>query len=131
MAITGLLLWFDNLAVTWLPKGFLDVMLVIHYYEAWLATLAILIWHMYSTVFNPAVYPINPAWYTGKMPRRMYMHEHPQDPLVKELVQNKHLRDRQRGTDQFGPEPDPQQSDASADPCEHSDTSSDEKSPSE
>ncbi len=92
MAITGLLLWFDNLAVTWLPKGFLDVMLVVHYYEAWLATLAILIWHMYSTVFNPGVYPINPAWYTGKMPRQMYMREHPQDPVVKELVQKMHPR---------------------------------------
>jgi cytochrome b subunit of formate dehydrogenase len=84
MIITGLFLWFDNLAVNWVPKGFLDVMLVIHYYEAWLATLAILIWHMYSTVFNPGVYPMNPAWYTGKMPLDMYKHEHPGDPLLPE-----------------------------------------------
>ena len=131
MAGTGLLLWFDNLAVTWVPKGFLDVMLVIHYYEAWLATLAILIWHMYSTVFNPSVYPMNPAWYTGKMPRRMYMHEHPEDPVVKELVQKTHLREMQEGRNQLGPGPDPQPSDAAADPCDHSDTSSDRKSPSD
>jgi cytochrome b subunit of formate dehydrogenase len=76
MIITGLLLWFDNLAARWFPKGMLDVMLVIHYYEAWLATLAILIWHLYSTVFNPAVYPMNPSWLTGKMPQWMYRHEH-------------------------------------------------------
>ncbi|MCK4372317.1 MAG: hypothetical protein KAW61_04185 [candidate division Zixibacteria bacterium] len=131
MAVTGLLWWFDNYAVTWVPKGFLDVMLVIHYCEAWLATLAILIWHMYSTVFNPSVYPMNPAWYTGKMPRRMYMHEHPEDPVVKELVQKTHLREMQEGRNQLGPGPDPQPSDAAADPCDHSDTSSDRKSPSD
>ena len=87
MILTGFVLWFDNLAVRWFPKGFLDVMLVIHYYEAWLATLAILIWHMYSTVFSPGVYPMNPAWYTGKMPLEQYQHEHPEDPDLKDLAE--------------------------------------------
>ncbi len=77
MGITGLLLWFDNVAVNWMPKGVLDVMLVIHYYEAWLAFLAILIWHMYSTVFSPKVYPMNPSWLTGKMPESQFLAEHP------------------------------------------------------
>jgi len=81
MAVTGVFMWEESLAVSIFPKGFLDVMLVIHYYEAWLATLAILIWHMYSTVFSPAVYPMNPAWYTGKMPEDVYRHEHPADPV--------------------------------------------------
>ena len=76
MIITGFFLWFENFAVQWFPKGFLDVMLVIHYYEAWLATLAIFVWHMYSTIFSPAVYPMNPSWYTGKMPLDAYIHEH-------------------------------------------------------
>mgnify|MGYP000287761167 CR=1 FL=1 len=43
-----------------------------------LAFLAILIWHMYSTVFSPEVYPMNPSWLTGKMPRKMFIHEHPE-----------------------------------------------------
>lgn len=77
MGATGLMLWFDNLFVNWLPKGFLDVMLVIHYYEAWLAFLAILIWHMYSTVFSPKVYPMNPSWLTGYMPEEQFKAEHP------------------------------------------------------
>ncbi len=77
MGITGLFLWFENLAVRLFPKGLLDVFLVIHYYEAWLAFLAILIWHMYATVFSPRVYPMNPSWLTGRMPRRMYEEEHP------------------------------------------------------
>jgi len=77
MGITGFMLWFDNLFVAWLPKGFLDVALVIHYYEAWLAFLAILIWHMYSTVFSPNVYPMNPSWLTGYMPKEQFEKEHP------------------------------------------------------
>jgi cytochrome b subunit of formate dehydrogenase len=77
MILTGILLWFDNWFVQFLPKGALDVALVIHYWEAWLATLAIFVWHLYSTVFNPAVYPMNPAWLTGNMPEEMYAHEHP------------------------------------------------------
>jgi formate dehydrogenase gamma subunit len=77
MSVTGTLLWFDDYVVKILPKVVLDVMRVIHYYEAWLATLSILIWHLYSTVFNPKVYPMNPSWLTGKMPVEQYRHEHP------------------------------------------------------
>jgi len=82
MIFTGFFLWFENFAVKWFPKGFLDVMLVIHYYEAWLAALAVLIWHFYSTIFSPTVYPMNPSWFTGKMPEDMYKHEHPEDPTI-------------------------------------------------
>jgi cytochrome b subunit of formate dehydrogenase len=85
MIITGFFLWFENVAVKWFPKGFLDVMLIVHYYEAWLAFLAVLIWHMYSTVFSPTVYPMNPSWYTGRMPLEMYQHEHAADPILKDI----------------------------------------------
>jgi cytochrome b subunit of formate dehydrogenase/nitrate/TMAO reductase-like tetraheme cytochrome c subunit len=78
MIITGILLWFDNYFIQFLPKGFLDVALVIHYYEAILASLAIAIWHFYSTIFSPQVYPMNPSWLTGKMPKDMFDHEHPE-----------------------------------------------------
>jgi cytochrome b subunit of formate dehydrogenase len=78
MIVTGLMLWFDNWFIQFLPKGMLDVALVIHFWEAWLATLAILVWHMYSVVFNPHVYPMNPSWITGTMPEEMYRHEHPE-----------------------------------------------------
>jgi cytochrome b subunit of formate dehydrogenase len=82
MILTGFFLWFENFAVKWFPKGFLDVMLIVHYYEAWLAALAVLIWHMYSTIFSPTVYPMNPSWYTGNMPEDMYRHEHAADPIL-------------------------------------------------
>jgi len=86
MIITGFFLWFEDwfedFAVQWFPKGFLDIMLVVHYYEAWLAFLAILVWHMYSTVFSPGVYPMNPSWIDGKMPLDVYKHEHASDPVL-------------------------------------------------
>jgi formate dehydrogenase gamma subunit len=78
MVITGLMLWFDKEVVQVLPQGALDIAWVVHFYEAVLATLAILVWHLYSTVFNPEVYPMNPSWLTGKMPEDMYRREHPE-----------------------------------------------------
>lgn len=80
MIITGILLWFDNTFIKIFSKGVLDVALVIHFYEAILAALAVLVWHMYATIFNPEIYPMNPAWLTGKMPKDMYQHEHPAVP---------------------------------------------------
>lgn len=77
MVVTGLMLWFDNWFISYLPKGVLDVALVVHFWEAWLASLAVLVWHLYSVIFHPHVYPMNPSWITGHMPDEMYEHEHP------------------------------------------------------
>ncbi len=85
MILTGILLWFDNYFVSIFPEGVLEVSLIVHYYEAILASLAILIWHMYATVFNPEVYPMNPSWLTGKMPRKMFEHEHA-DAEIEEVI---------------------------------------------
>jgi len=92
MVVTGLLLWFDNYFISFLPKGVLDVALVVHFWEAWLASLAILVWHLYSTVFNPAVYPMNPSWLTGLMPEEMYRHEHPEHVDEARKVTEERLR---------------------------------------
>jgi hypothetical protein len=40
----------------------------LHFLEAILATLAILIWHFYFVIFDPAVYPMDMTWLTGKPP---------------------------------------------------------------
>jgi hypothetical protein len=42
----------------------------VHYYEAILATLAIIFWHFYFVIFNPDVYPMNLSWLTGRMSER-------------------------------------------------------------
>jgi len=86
MTGTGLALWFGNVTERALSVQSLGVMLVVHYYEAILAGLAIIVWHLYSTIFNPPVYPNNPSWYTGKMPVEMYRDEHPADPVLAEMM---------------------------------------------
>lgn len=65
MAATGLLLWANNIALKLFPKIWLDVATLIHFYEAILAGGAIVIWHFYSTVFDPDVYPLDTAFLTG------------------------------------------------------------------
>lgn len=66
MAVTGFVLWFDSWSLAHLPKWLMDVATVIHFYEAVLATLAIVVWHLYSVVFDPLVYPMDTAWLTGR-----------------------------------------------------------------
>ena len=44
-----------------------------------LATLAIIVWHLYAVIFDPDAYPINFAWFDGRMSVEHYQHEHPLD----------------------------------------------------
>lgn len=68
MALTGFVLWFPVVATSFLPSWIVKVSEVIHYYEAWLATLSILVYHMFFAIFHPEDYPINLTGFTGKMP---------------------------------------------------------------
>ncbi len=79
MAITGIILWFDTYFINILTKLGWDAARLIHYYEAWLATLAIVIWHFYYVVFNPSVYPMNAAWLTGMLSEEEMVEEHPRE----------------------------------------------------
>jgi cytochrome b subunit of formate dehydrogenase len=66
MAITGLMIWYSVDVATWIPRWWIDVATTIHYYEAILATLAIIVWHIYQVIFDPDVYPMNWAWFDGR-----------------------------------------------------------------
>jgi hypothetical protein len=44
--------------------------------------LAIIVWHLYGVMFDPDAYPMNWAWYDGKMSVEFYEHEHPLDLLA-------------------------------------------------
>lgn len=66
MAATGAMLTFENLAMKHFPKWAMDVATTVHYYEAILATLAILVWHFYFTMWDPEQYPMNLSMVTGK-----------------------------------------------------------------
>jgi cytochrome b subunit of formate dehydrogenase len=66
MALTGFLLWFENFTLHWFPKWVIDLATTIHFFEAVLASLAILVWHFYFVMFDPLVYPMDTAWWSGK-----------------------------------------------------------------
>jgi cytochrome b subunit of formate dehydrogenase len=76
MASTGLALWFKVVIGHLLPRWWLDVATAIHFYEAVLATLAIIVWHFYQVFFDPDTYPMNWAWFDGKMSIEHYQEEH-------------------------------------------------------
>jgi cytochrome b subunit of formate dehydrogenase len=76
MAVTGIMLWAKMSVSHLLPRWWLDVATAIHFYEAVLASLAILVWHFYQVFLDPDVYPMNWAWYDGKVSLHHYQEDH-------------------------------------------------------
>jgi cytochrome b subunit of formate dehydrogenase len=76
MGVTGVMMWAKVWVGNLLARWWVDVATAIHFYEAILATLAIVVWHFYQVFFDPDVYPMNWAWWDGKMPVEHYRHEH-------------------------------------------------------
>jgi hypothetical protein len=68
MGVSGVLLWAHNYVLRFLSNSWLDVLTAIHYYEAILATLAIVIWHFYAVIFDPEVYPLKWTLINGRAP---------------------------------------------------------------
>jgi len=79
MGATGLMIWFKLDVTLFLPRWAVDVALTIHYYEAVLACLAIVVWHFYHVIFDPDVYPLNTACWNGRVSEEWQKHEHPLD----------------------------------------------------
>ena len=82
MGVSGLMIWFKMDVTRFLPRWIVDVALTIHYYEAILACLAIVVWHFYHVIFDPDVYPLNPACWDGHVSEEWQKHEHPLAPIT-------------------------------------------------
>ena len=90
MSLTGVLLWFENYSIGLFTKLGWDIARTIHFYEACLASLAILVWHFYFVIFNPSIYPMSTAWITGKISEEEMAEEH---PLELERIQKREKGD--------------------------------------
>jgi formate dehydrogenase gamma subunit len=77
MGLTGSALWFENTFLPVISNSGMDIATAIHYYEAILASLAIVVWHFYFVIYNPDVYPMNKAWFTGYLTEEEMEKEHP------------------------------------------------------
>ena len=73
MIITGLFLWFPAIVTRLLPGEAIPIALGLHTWEAVLATLAILTWHMYHVSLKERNFSI----FNGKMTEEQMRHEHP------------------------------------------------------
>jgi formate dehydrogenase gamma subunit len=79
MAVTGIMLWARVSVGDILARWWLDVATAVHFYEAILAALAILVWHFYQVIFDPDCYPVEWAFWDGKMDAEHYREEHELD----------------------------------------------------
>ena len=77
MGATGLAIWLKIDVTQFLPRWIVSVATTIHYYEAVLACLAIIVWHFYHVIFDPEIYPLNTACLDGRVSEEFQAHEHP------------------------------------------------------
>lgn len=76
---TGLALWFEVPFLNRFPFWSFELATVVHLYEALLASLAIVVWHFYFTMFNPDVFPMSRAMMTGQLTREEMEREHAEE----------------------------------------------------
>lgn len=79
MGLTGLMIWFKVEWFSFAPRWLIDVATAVHFYEAILATGAIVVWHFYHVIFDPEVYPLNLAMLDGRVSAHLYKEEHELD----------------------------------------------------
>lgn len=76
MGLTGIILWFPTLVGSWAPLWVIKVSEIVHFYEAILATLAIVVWHWFFVMFRPKEYPVSFAVVDGTITLHHYKDEH-------------------------------------------------------
>ncbi len=109
MGITGFMLWFKDFFFKYVSNTGMDIATAIHYYEAILASLAIVVWHFYFVFLNPDVYPMNKTWLRGYLTKEEMEKEHPleleeiefagKDVLAEESLETIETTDEQKKID--------------------------------
>ena len=84
MSATGFVLWFPEFFMKFFPGWAFEAVEVIHYFEAWLATLAILFWHWFFVIFHPEKYPISLTWLNGRISIDEQKHHHDLEKVTEE-----------------------------------------------
>ncbi len=74
---SGLILWYLETFLQYLPKFAADIAREAHSDEGLLATLAIIIWHFYNVHLNPENFPMNWTMFTGKISEMEMRRHHP------------------------------------------------------
>lgn len=77
MIVSGFFMWNVELSLSLFPLWVHDIFIIIHGYEAILAFLAVIIWHMYNVHLNPEVFPMSKIWLNGKITGKELRTLHP------------------------------------------------------
>lgn len=77
MIASGAILWFPVQAANLVQGVGIQLAKVVHGYEALLAALSILVWHMYHAHLRADVFPMNRVWLTGHLTEEEMRHHHP------------------------------------------------------
>lgn len=79
MAVTGIALWFETSTLRIFPSWSIDFFTAIHFYEAILASLSIVVWHFYWVIFDPDIYPGTGANFHGRISIERLKGEYPKE----------------------------------------------------
>lgn len=77
MIVSGFFMWNVELSLRLFPLWVHDIFVIAHGYEAILAFLAVIIWHMYNVHLNPEVFPMSKIWLNGKITGKELRRLHP------------------------------------------------------
>ena len=67
MIASGFFMWKVEFSLRFFPLWVHNIFIVVHGYEAMLAFLAVIIWHMYNVHLNPEVFPMSRIWLSGRI----------------------------------------------------------------
>jgi len=77
MILTGFVLWFPVAVTKYIHGQVIPIAKTIHSSEAMLMFLLIATWHIYDSILNPDVFPLNKSIFTGYMGKNQMMRLHP------------------------------------------------------
>lgn len=89
MIVTGFFMWQVEFSLRLFPLWVHDIFIIIHGYEAILAFLSVIVWHMYNVHLNPEVFPMSKVWLDGRITGKELRLLHP-------LEYQKIARERQK-----------------------------------
>lgn len=77
MALTGFILYAPITVSRVLPAELIPAAKIMHSYEALLAFLIVLVWHLFAVILSPEVFPLDTTIFTGRISTERLRHEHP------------------------------------------------------
>ncbi len=81
LGMTGVLLWGEQVSSHFVPGRILNLALIAHTYEAFLAIIHVGILHIVNVVLSPTVFPLSPATITGTTPVKELVEGHEEQVL--------------------------------------------------